>query len=531
MLGHRSMEIADYIDIFKRRRVLIIACAIIFPAIAVVITRFLPARYMSQTLVLIEQQRVPGEYVTPVVDSNLESRLSSMKEQMQSRSRIQPIVERYNLYENEHMNMDDRVAAARKAIDIRPIHSSISNAGGLPGFYITFTASDAHTAQLVCGEITNAFLNENQHTHEAAAEGTVDFLKGQLADAKRNLDEQDQKLADFQRQNPYQQGGTDTGSIQMLNSLNAEFEASTQQLAQMTQAKDYAVSQLAQMQQQQKQLADARRAAAEANGTTVADTQDPVYQRQQKELQALQAHESDLLLQYTPNHPDVVVVRRQIAELKKQMVAPTSGTKAAGPAVASANIDSPAEMTLRSQIRAADIGIEEKRREQSQIRANMGTFQSRISASPAVEEEYKALTRDYGTAQKFYDDLLTKMNHAKEATDLEKRMEGEQFKMMDEPNLPESPSFPNVPQFAGVGLMFGLGLAGAIAAFLEYRDTSMRNERDVWAFTRLPTLAVISIAGAMPSEQYIEKPSFLKRLFKRNRDVPTDTNTLADAHG
>jgi polysaccharide chain length determinant protein (PEP-CTERM system associated) len=529
MLGHRSMEVADYIEIFRRRRVILFTCAIVFPAIAVGITRFLHPRYLSQTLVLIEQQRVPGEYVTPVVDSNLDSRLSSMKEQMQSRSRIQPIIERYGLYANEHMTMDDRVTAARKAIDIKPIHSSISNAGGLPGFYITFTAEDAHTAQLVCGEITNAFLNENQHTHEAAAEGTTDFLKSQLEEAKRNLDQQDQKLADFQRKNPYEQPGASNGNVQMLTSLNSEFEAATQQLSQMEQAKSYAEAQLAQMLQQQQQYARDRALAA---GPGVSDTQDPVYQRQERELQALQARESDLLLQYTPSYPDVIVVRRQIAELKKQMVAPSSNGRAGGSASATVTIpDSPAVQQLRSQIRAADIGIAEKRREQASMRANIGAYQQRISATPAVEEEYKELTRDYGTAQKFYDDLNTKMNHAKEAAALDKRMEGEQFKMMDEPNLPEAPSFPNVQEFAAVGLVFGLGLGGGIAALLEYRDTSLRNERDVWAFTRLPTLGIISVAGIMPAEPHSPKPSLFARLFKRNRPVPTDGSSLANARG
>jgi polysaccharide chain length determinant protein (PEP-CTERM system associated) len=522
MLGHRSMEAADYVAIFKRRRVLILTCAIVFPAIAVGITRFLHPRYLSQTLVLIEQQRVPGEYVTPVVDSNLDARLSSMKEQMQSRSRIEPIIKRYDLYANEHMTMDDRVVAARKAIDIKPIRSSISNAGGLPGFYITFTASDAHTAQLVCGEITNAFLNDNAQTHQLAAEGTTDFLKGQLEDAKRNLDDQDKKLAEFQRKNVYQQPGADNGNIQMLTSLNTQFEAATQQLSQMEQAKSYAESQLAQMLEQQQQFAP-----RQSPGAPAGDPQDPTYQRQQKDLQALQTRESELLLQYTPNHPDVVAVRRQIAELKKQMVAPSpaAGNLAVGPAPVR---DSPAVLQLRSQIRAADIAIAEKRREQAQIRGNIGTYQSRISASPAVEEEYKELTRDYGTAQKFYDDLNTKMNHSKMAADLDKRMEGEQFKMMDEPNLPESPSFPNVPLFAAGGLIFGLGLAGVIAGFLEYRDTSLRNERDVWAFTRLPTLGIISISGHMVAET-TPKPGLFARLFKRNRNIPTDGNTLANA--
>ena len=75
-------------------------------------------------------------------------------------------------------------------------------------------------------------------------------------------------------------------------------------------------------------------------------------------------------------------------------------------------------------------------------------YQDRISSSPLVQEEYKSLTRDYTTAQTFYDDLLKKMNDSKMATDLEKRQQGEQFRVMDEPNLPDGPSFPKRGVFA-----------------------------------------------------------------------------------
>jgi capsular polysaccharide biosynthesis protein len=92
----------------------------------------------------------------------------------------------------------------------------------------------------------------------------------------------------------------------------------------------------------------------------------------------------------------------------------------------------------------------------------------------------------------FYNTLLKKMNESSMATALEQRQQGEQFTVMDAANLPESPAFPNRLVFAGGGLAVGLFIGLLIAALLEYRDTSLRNERDIWAFTKLPTLAVIS---------------------------------------
>jgi capsular polysaccharide biosynthesis protein len=84
------------------------------------------------------------------------------------------------------------------------------------------------------------------------------------------------------------------------------------------------------------------------------------------------------------------------------------------------------------------------------------------------------------------------MNESSMATALEQRQQGEQFRVMDAPNLPDAPSFPNHVVFACAGFAGGLGLGMLLAGLLEYRDTSLRNERDVWAFTKLPTLAIIS---------------------------------------
>jgi uncharacterized protein involved in exopolysaccharide biosynthesis len=92
MLGHRELTMQDYVGMLKRRFWLILASAILFLAIGFGISHVLPPQYISQTLVIIEQQKVPENYVKPVVTEDLGQRLASMKEQILSRSRLEPII-------------------------------------------------------------------------------------------------------------------------------------------------------------------------------------------------------------------------------------------------------------------------------------------------------------------------------------------------------------------------------------------------------------------------------------------------------
>jgi uncharacterized protein involved in exopolysaccharide biosynthesis len=138
------------------------------------------------------------------------------------------------------------------------------------------------------------------------------------------------------------------------------------------------------------------------------------------------------------------------------------------------------------------------KQEQARIEQQIRTYEARLESSPMVEEEYKQVTRDHETALQFYNTLLTKMNESSMATALERRQQGEQFSVMDAPNLPDAPTFPNRRIFAGGGLAAGLALGLLIAGLLEYFDTSLRNERDIWAFTKLPTLAMISHIDHLP---------------------------------
>jgi polysaccharide chain length determinant protein (PEP-CTERM system associated) len=510
MLGHRALTLQDYGTILKRRWWIIAIPAIVFPIVGYALTFLVQPQYISQTLVLVEQQKVPESYVKAVVTEDLSGRLASMKEQILSRSRLQPIIERFNLFANGKMSMDDRIDMTRRNIGITPIQSEIARTNGLPGFFISFKANDPRTAQLVCGEIQSLFVSENLSDRAASAAGTTDFLKGQLADAKAKLDEQDARLAKFQQTYMGKLPGAEASNINMLTTLNTQLDAATQALARMEQDKSYAESILAMQQSQQPQTADHGSVAPQA---------------QQLELQQLESQLADLNARYTDDYPDVVSTKRKIAELR-QKLAQAPATAIAPAASTPKPTDSVSVQQLRAQLRAMEQGIAQKKRDQAAIQTQLRTYQDRVASSPAVEEEYKSITRDNQTAQAFYDDLLNKMNQSKMATDLEKRQQGEQFRVMDEPNLPESPSSPKRSAFVMGGLAGGLGLGLLIVGLLEYLDTAVRSERDIWAFTKLPTLGVIAFTGD-------SSPESAKRtwLGRRSPDITADTKPLMNAGG
>ncbi len=506
MLGHRPLNAEDYLTILKRRWWIIGFPAIVLPVLSVAATLYIPAKYVSQSSVQIGQQKVSNDLVKSIVTEDISSRLASINQQIESRSSILPIVQKFNLYSDQKLTMDDRIALARKNIDIQALGTGFAHTNGIPGFTIAFTASDAHTAQLVCAEITSLFITANQNDQTDATAGSTDFIKEQLDNANTTLNDQNAKLAEFERKYIGMRPEDEGNNISYLNSLNSQLEATTQALGRMEQDKSLMESMLA--------------SQATASPATVSP------QTQEQQLQNLLTQQALLTQRYSANYPDVIVINRQIAELRAKMAHPSSQAYAAAPAAAGGN-DSAAARDLRARISANDLAIQQQRSVQAQIDKQIHEYQARILATPQVEEEYKQLTRDTQTTQALYDSLRIKLNQAQMSTDMQNRAQGETFNILDPANLPDNPTFPKRRVFASGGLAGGIALGLLFAALLEYRDTALRTERDIWAFTQLPTLAVIAWSGDVALSSKPAKLSRLKRLFRRNN--PKDP--LAEANG
>jgi polysaccharide chain length determinant protein (PEP-CTERM system associated) len=509
MLGHRILTVEDYLTILKRRWWIIAIPSLILPIVGFGVSFLIPPEYESQTLVLINQQKVPEEIVKPVVSEDLDSRLASMREQILSRASLEPIIKKYNLYESSRDDLDARIQLARKAILIQPIPSA-TRSNGLPGFKIFFKASDPQTAQQVCQEITSLFTSANTRIRHEAAQGTTDFLRQQVAGAKQNLDNLDQKLAVFKRQYAGMLPEDTTNNTNILTTLNSRLDAISTQLNSLQQNKTMAESMLAQ--QTQALAAQPGGSAARSPGAA------------EKELETLQAQEADLSVHYTDEYPALKRVRSRIAELQKQAAKEASAPVPVTPVPTPARLESASVQQLKTQMKIIDATIAAKHKEQEQVDAQIRGYQARIQSSPQIEEQEKELTRDYQTTLESYNTLKAKLDAATMGIELENTQQGETFSLLDAANLPESPTWPRRPLFGLGGLAAGLVLGLMIVALIEYRDTALRSERDVWAFTQLPTLAVIAYAEDAAAAN---GSSRFGRLFRRK----TTKNQLADAPG
>src|SRR6266702_1592079 len=259
----------------------------------------LPKKYTSQTLVLVAKPTVPIDIVKPVVTENLNQRLVSMKQQILSRTRLEPIIEKFGLYheDRDKIHMEDLVERLRKAIDISPLEPMPGTQDrSLAGFYVNVTFNNPQTAQQICNEITSMFMEQNAHALEQQAARTTSFLSQQLDEAKTKLDAQDAKLAQFKRQYLGSLPEEEQTNLSLLMGMNSQLEANTQALSRAQQDKVFNES-----------LFNQQQANLEASQKQPGHNPETLEQQ----LNALQDQLTILQTRYTPEYPDVIKLKNR----------------------------------------------------------------------------------------------------------------------------------------------------------------------------------------------------------------------------
>ena len=444
MAAQRELTLQDYVSMLRRRWVLIATLAIIGTGAGFLALRVVPKRFTSQTLVLVQQPSVPSDLVKPVISDNSNQRLAAMQQQILSRSGLEPVIREFGLYNEDvgRVPTDVLVERLRNAITITPIQPMAeTRAENLPGFTIAVVFHDPHLAQQICARITSMFLEEHVQQRQDQGNETTQFLTGQLQDAKEKLDQQDARLAAFKRRYLGSLPDEEQTNLNLLAGLTSQLEASTQALGRAQQDKSFAESVLSQ------QLAVWQASQAGQNPESL-----------EQQLGALQAQLVTLQSKYTSDHPDVIKLKNDIVTMKQHIDQAEQQKKSASaenPAKTSAE---PSQIQqLRAQIHQYDQVIKERTTQQENIQKQIGLYQARVQSSPAVEQEYKELTRDYQTALDFYNDLLKKREQSAMANDLDRSQQGEQFRVLDPANFPSTPSFPKKRFFVGGGLCRRVG--------------------------------------------------------------------------
>lgn len=494
MIENREMSLDDYLAILRRRAKVIIIPALIAPLVGFAISYAFAPKFTSQATVLVEPQKVPEGYVAPVATDDLSNRIATLEQRALSAEHLRPLIENLKLASGNAIEpkLDEiRLNIGIEAVEsvaIAPVNSNApkkKEQGQVPGFNLTYTASNPREAQAVCGGLTDIMLQENLKDRANTARNTSEFLGRQVEDDKRKLDEHDSRLADFKKHYIGQLPGDEDNNLKILMGFNSQLDASTQTLNRAQQDKAYAESMLAQ------QLAAWQASQSATNPQTL-----------QQQLTTLQAQLVTLQSRYTDDYPEVVKTKRDIAELEKELKAANNVASTATTENDKESLQEPPDIRqLRLQIHQLQEQISQSTRDQKRLQDSIKLYQGRVALSPAVEEQYKELTRDNETLQKVYDDDLAKERASEKQFTMELEQQGEQMRVLNPADQPTSPSFPNRLLFAAGGLGGGLVIGSVLALWLELRDTSVRTEQDVIAVLDLPVLTQVPWVGLHAEEK------------------------------
>jgi polysaccharide chain length determinant protein (PEP-CTERM system associated) len=507
MIANRELNLDDYLAMLRRRAWILLIPALLAPIAGWLISYAFTPKYTSQALVLVEGQKVPTSMVEPVVTEDLTERIATLQQQVLSQSRLQPMLERLKLVKSDQ-NVDDEIDLIRTNMTIEPVVTDLSEIGGgsgkkkpnqspVPGFYVQYTAPNAREAQQLCNELTSLLLEQNLTSRQDVAKGTTDLLSRGLQDAKRTLDDLDAKLAAFKKQYMGQLPGDEDSNFKILTGLNSQLDANTQTLNRAQQDKSYTESLLAQ------QVATWKSSQSSNNPVTL-----------EKQLSELQSQLLQLQARYTNDHPDVIKAKADIAAVQKKLAEVNSAAPAAGDAGSSdkASASEPPEIRqLRLQVHQYSDLIAAATRDQKRLQQAIGQYQGRVALSPAIEEQYKQLARDYENAQKNYQDLLANKSKSDLTLTMEQQQQGEQMRLLNPASMPDTPSFPNRLLFAGGGLGAGLALGLGIALWFELRDNAIRTEADAEAALQLPMLVSVPWVGDGAKENKYGMGRFWKK--------------------
>jgi uncharacterized protein involved in exopolysaccharide biosynthesis len=215
-------------------------------------------------------------------------------------------------------------------------------------------------------------------------------------------------------------------------------------------------------------------------------------------LESARAALRNMELRLKPDHPDIQRTQRIIRDLEKEAEAEALARPVGGdggsidPGVSPAERNRQAQIAaMRAEIDLIDRRIAARQAEEEKLRGMLSSYQARVEAAPMRETELIELTRDYDILNSTYNELLRKNENSKLALNLERRQQGEQFKIVDAARLPENPISPDRPRLIGMGAVIGLGIGLALVGLLEYRDSTLKTEPDVVASLALPVLALI----------------------------------------
>lgn len=507
-VSRRPPDVEDYIDMLRRYRSWIIGPMFAGLVAAVVVAFFWPDTYVSSATLRITPQQVPERLVPSNINTQIAQRLTAMQQEILSRTSLSELIQRpsMDLYRKERLRtpMEDVVENMRRDIKITILDVPTTPGQGgtrvmASAFQISYAYPERYKAQAVVRELVTKFTEQNVQVQRHQAKLTSNFLADEMKAAKAELDLRDAEITAYKRENAGKLPEQMQANMQTLNSLQMQLATVNEIINRNGQEKMMLETQLQNLKNQEGFV----RAGLEQNVASQTVSNERLIQLNRTILDTETAL-SAARQTYKEDFPDVRSLKARLEMLRKQRdlleqqqqqaSKPAEPSKIINPQMArSLEETKSAIANTQAQIHAKVADIQERVKQQAKLTEAIVQYQNRIEAGPVNEQRYAALMREYGIAKQNYDELAKKRDESETATNLEERKAGENLEVLDPASLPEQPSEPNRLMIAGIGLGSGLLFGLFMTGFKEMKDTSLKNLKDVRAYTNLPVLSSIPL--------------------------------------
>jgi len=481
----RQRSASEYLKIIRRRKWLIILPIIAVTSAVVWVVYRLPNVYESVTLIVVKPSTLPTTVVPTITEDSLTRQLTSIAQVVTSRSSLEPLVIRYELYKAERLRgepMESIIDMMRKDIkvEVNTSRNDITN-----GFNISFYGRDPKITQAVTAELAGKYITEQTKNTVNSTNSAKQFIDQQVRQTKDELDAVDKQRLDFLQKNVGNLPSEATTLVGQLTGLREQQKTLISEIGRLRDRSSSLATQATLLKKQSQQAIDDFAENTTDPKTTLA------WAELVKRKADLQSELQHMMTELKPKHPDVLAKQAQLDSVSKdmdQMVAEWKERIVEKQQKLQNRPDLGVADTL-AQIKLVDGEIKREQKMLDDNEKQIGQILQRINSVPGAEVALGALERDYQTKKLAYDQLLLQQQKITLGADAASQQQGEGIVVVDAANLPSKPVAPKRLILSGIGVAFGLGLGLLLTGILEIpRLMTIQSSEDVGHYTGLPVL-------------------------------------------
>jgi len=514
MTRQNGMELGDYIDILNRRKVPFFTAFVVIFILGLVIAFTLPPIYRSEATILIERQEIPEDLVATTVTGYVQERIEGIRQRLVTYENLVEIAESLDLHPDLRKSgeLSSMVKLIRENILVSmvDIRAGSSRAAATVAFTVGFEAEKAKTAQKVAAELAKRFLDENKQARGEQAVEVSQFFEKEAERLRLEIVTLEKALAKFKQEQSEQLPELLQVNMRLYEKTEGQIESTKDRIQKISDQITFLQSELS--------LTDPRKAVRSDDGKII--------QSPSERLNALISKYLQYSIKYSPDHPDMIRLRREIQALGSQSDAAGKISKLVSQLyllksklldakqkysvdhpdvlqldksilsveseIRNINLsdshdssfsdipaDNPRYVSLKTQMDAAVSNLKSEEAKLISHQDKLKEYERRLFQTPIVERDYQALTRDYGNAKKKYSELKNKQLEARLAEQLESGEKGERFVLEGRAYLPTSPDKPNRLGIALLAIFLAIGGGVVFLIITEARDMSIRGIKGV----------------------------------------------------